>query len=87
MYITQINIAEATATTPGQPWEGLVALFGGDRCINLSCTASEPDPATRRTAFVVDALRQLRRMPEYRAGHRRIDVAPGLRALAGAAGA
>ncbi|MTJ04836.1 MAG: hypothetical protein FH759_09120 [Sediminimonas qiaohouensis] len=46
--------------------------------------ASEPDPANRRTAFVAEALRQLRRMPEYRTGRRRIDVAPGLGAPTGA---
>lgn len=87
MYITRINVAESTPAEPGQPWQGLVALFSGDRCINLSCTASGPDPATRRTAFVAEALRQLRRMPEYRRGRRRIDVAPGLGVPTGAAGA
>ncbi|MDR9485375.1 MULTISPECIES: hypothetical protein [Sediminimonas] len=84
MYITQINIAESTPSAPGQPWQGLVALFSGNRCVNLSCSASEPDPANRRTAFVAEALRQLRRMPEYRTGRRRIDVAPGLGAPTGA---
>ncbi len=87
MYITQINIAESTPSAPGQPWQGLVALFSGDHCINLSCTASGPDPATRRAAFVSEALRQLRRMPEYRTGRHRVDLAPGLGAPAIAAGA
>lgn len=44
MYITQINIAESTPSAPGQPWQGLVALFSGNRCVNLSCPPANPTP-------------------------------------------
>ena len=87
MYITRIDITEMPPAQPGQPWRGLVALFSGGDCVRLHCSARTADRAARRARFVEDALRQLRRMPEFRRGARHIALAPGLRPRAAPAGA
>lgn len=60
--------------------EGIVAFMTEDATIHLTCrSAFLPRSAeTLRRRLINDAVRQLQRMPEFRAGHKQFSFAPGL---------
>ncbi|MCB1334191.1 MAG: hypothetical protein KDK26_11175 [Roseivivax sp.] len=65
----------------GDMVQGVVELLSDHGGIYLTCRARAPEtPAggSVQDRLIRDAVRQLRRMPEFRAGHGRFAFAPGL---------
>ena len=81
MYIKAIEVTDVQPVgTAGGFTRAVVAFHGDDSAIHLSCRTAANDqsePLKRRT-LIFDAVRQLRRMPEYRTGSKRFSFAPGL---------
>ncbi|SPF79675.1 hypothetical protein [Pseudoprimorskyibacter insulae] len=59
----------------------IVAFLTEDSTIHIACKAANlfaRSTEVMRSSLIRDAVRQLRRMPEFRAGHRDFRFAPGL---------
>lgn len=82
MFINSIEIRELGTVTPSYGMvRGLVAFMTDTATIQVTCQA--PALAYRtawalRRRLVKDALRQLRRMPEFRSGLAEIRFSPSL---------
>ncbi|SDC61702.1 hypothetical protein [Ruegeria marina] len=84
MLITNIEISRYTYCADTSRHSASVCLTLADRIVTLFCSLDLPgetSAVSRAQAFVGDALRQMRRMPEFRTGkqHLQIDkrLAPG----------
>jgi hypothetical protein len=78
MYVTEIEINEIPNSGETR---GSVSFCSYERQIQVMCEIKEEglqDKVKRRLAFIREALRQVRRMPEYRNGRSQIDFEPGL---------
>lgn len=77
MHITKIDIADPVSH-PGEGYTALVSFHADDRHVMLMARA---DQAGDRSAFLKDALRQLRRLPEFRRSAGGLTFAEDLPAL------
>ena len=83
MQITDIEISPAEYCPERARHMARVCLTLADRIVTLFCAVDlgeQAGPETRRDAFLGDALRQMKRMPEFRAGRTTLEIAEGLRA-------
>ncbi|TDK46297.1 hypothetical protein [Antarcticimicrobium luteum] len=83
MQITDIEISSDGYCPKQARHLAHVCLTLADRIVTLFCAvelAEETGAEARRAAFLGDALRQMRRMPEFRAGRTRLEFADGLAA-------
>lgn len=83
MQITDIEISHAEYCPDQARHRASVCLTLADRIVTLFCSVElqgENSDEARRAAFLGDALRQMRRMPEFRAGRATLEVADGLKA-------
>jgi hypothetical protein len=80
MYITQIDIAGMQVESLDNMMRAHVAITSDSGRVLVDCQipAASDEPATHRSALMHEAIRQLRRMPEYRSGQREILLADGL---------
>jgi len=80
MFISQIDIAGLRVEALDSTLRAQVAITADSGRVLVDCQLpTEPmEPANRRTALLHEAIRQLRRMPEYRNGKREIQIADGL---------
>ena len=80
MFITQIDIAGLDIESHDSMMRAHVAITSDSGRVLVDCQLPlEPvEPAKRHSALMHEAIRQLRRMPEYRNGKRHIMVADGL---------
>ncbi len=82
MHIINIKVHDYTCH-PAMPEmvRGMVELNSGTQGVHLVCCAKRPATAaggSLHDRLVRDAVRQLRRMPEFRAGADRFTFAAGL---------
>ena len=80
MFITQIDIAGLNIENHDSMMRAHVAITSDSGRVLVDCQLplDHGDPVTRRSALMHEAIRQLRRMPEYRSGQREIRLADGL---------
>jgi hypothetical protein len=80
MFISQIDIAGIEVEALDSTLRAQVAITADSGRVLVDCKiATDPiEPATRKSALMHEAIRQLRRMPEYRSGKREILIAEGL---------
>jgi hypothetical protein len=80
LYITHIDIAELQTDGHDSLARAHVAITSDAGRVLVDCRMPQDgaEPATRRRALLHEAIRQLRRMPEYRSGQREIRLADGL---------
>ncbi|MDP5366363.1 MAG: hypothetical protein NWT12_08735 [Paracoccaceae bacterium] len=80
MFITQIDIAGLHIEHHDNDMRAHVAVMSDMGRILVDCRVpmNDMEPETRRSAVLHEAIRQLRRMPEFRSGKREIRVADGL---------
>ncbi|SLN59759.1 hypothetical protein TRL7639_03284 [Falsiruegeria litorea R37] len=77
MLVTNVEISQYTYCERTERHTANVCMTLGDMFVTLFCALDIPAnecPKTRAKAFVGDAMRQLRRMPEYRSGHKSIEL-------------
>ena len=85
MLVTDIEITDYRFCETRERHHATVGVTVKDRFITLLCQTDLPRDAgggSRARAFVEDALRQLRRMPEIRSGGNAIDFCAGFDATA-----
>ena len=71
MLVTDIEISHYSYDPKAASHQASVAMTLKDQVISLFCRLDLPEnepSKTRATAFVRDAIRQLKRMPEFRSG-------------------
>lgn len=81
MLVTDIAISRHTYCPVRRVHTADVSLTFKNRVVRLFCTLTgmgEADESQCVTGLVGDALRQMGRMPEYRAGKDRIQMTPNL---------
>jgi len=80
MFITQIDIAGLHVGQHDSNMRAHVAVMSDLGRILVDCKVSLDDMASEnsRSAILHKAIRQLRRMPEFRSGKREIRIADGL---------
>ena len=81
MLVTDIEISHYSYDAHRARHSANVAMTCRDRVVSLFCQLdlpAEESPRTRAQAFVKDAIRQLRRMPEYRNGRTPLQFADHL---------
>ncbi len=81
MLITNIEISRYSYCTNTSRHSASVCLTLADRIVTLFCSLDLPgeaNPVARAQAFVGDALRQMRRMPEFRSGNQELQIDEGL---------
>ena len=80
MYVDAIEITEIPTEETPERARASVAFTSYERQVQVMCDlqdAPQP-PRIRRNALMREALRQLRRMPEFRAGRAVLEFRPGL---------
>jgi hypothetical protein len=80
MFISQIDIAGIKVEALDSTLRAQVAITADSGRVLVDCKiATDPiEPSNRKTALMHEAIRQLRRMPEYRSGKHEIRIAEGL---------
>jgi hypothetical protein len=80
MFISQIDIAGIKVEALDSTLRAQVAITADSGRVLVDCQipTDQMEPATRRSALMHEAIRQLRRMPEYRSGKHEIRIAEGL---------
>ncbi len=79
MYVDDIEITEIPTIETPERARASVAFMSYERQVQVMCDLREaPEPKKRRGALLREALRQLRRMPEFRAGRVALEFRPGL---------
>lgn len=80
MYITEIRIDSLPAGQAEDAARAMVAFFSEDAAVSLDCTVVQSRPEKLRVTLLNEAVRQLKRMPEFRTGTRALSFAPGVMA-------
>ena len=81
MLVTDIEISNYQYCPKSARHLANVCVTLRNQIVTLFCQLDLPadeTPSARASAFVGEALRQLRRMPELRSGHRTLEFAAGL---------
>ncbi|MEP2531512.1 hypothetical protein [Shimia sp.] len=81
MHVTDIQISNPTYRQSLGELSAVVSLSADARDVRVLCNVEsqpEEEPTKGRLALIRDALRQLRRMPELRAGREELSFAPGV---------
>jgi len=81
MLVTDIEFSDYTYCRQSLRHQGTVCMILKNQAVTLFCRLDLPqdeDPKSRAAAFVAEATRQLLRMPEYRSGRQKLEVADGL---------
>ena len=78
MYITQIEVSQMQNASGQGRVSGFVSIDSDEGHVQMHCAVSDTAPSMRRDALIAEALRQLRRMPEFRTGRRDLSFAPGI---------
>lgn len=82
MLITDITISDCHYRKDTADHAARVSLGIANQAITLFCRIDLPeqvDAGQRAQAFVQDAMRQLRRMPEFRSGRQELQLDKNLR--------
>ena len=82
MLVTDIEITDYSYCPATARHRAMVGLTLQDQFVALTCQLDLPEqenPEARASAFVSDAIRQLRRMPEFRSGRTPLDIAADIR--------
>lgn len=83
MHVTGIEIDGFDLSHAGGPASGCIAFVNAKTRLSIAITlpaGAIPHPAILRRRAVDEAIRQVRRLPEYRAGHGCLSFAPSLMA-------
>ena len=81
MLVTDIEIFQYQYCSKSSRHTASVCMTLKDRVVTLFCRLDLPkdeSPRTRAAAFVSEATRQLRRMPEFRSGREKLKFADDL---------
>lgn len=79
MYVTSIEVRQLPGThSIARTTNTLVTFLGKSQNISVNCSMPCDSAKPNSPALLADAIRQLRRMPEYRTGHRRLEFCPSL---------
>lgn len=81
MFVDDIEINEIPINETPERARASVSFMSYERQVQVMCDlheAPEPSSMKRRVALMRDALRQLRRMPEFRAGRAALEFRTGL---------
>jgi hypothetical protein len=80
MFITQIDITALNTNDHDSLTRAHVAITSDSGRVLVDChlPLAQIEPTEHRHALMHEAIRQLRRMPEYRSGKREILLADGL---------
>jgi len=81
MHITQINVQGLEFESAAELLKGCVALISGTNRVQVDCAvhdSAETPPEMRPSVLITEAIRQLRRMPEYRGGKIQVSFADEL---------
>lgn len=78
MYITEIEISDLKVVQDKGRVQGFVSFQCAAGQVQLHCAVSRINRSDSRDALVTEAIRQLERMPEFRAGARSLSFAPGI---------
>ncbi len=81
MHVTEIQITNPTYRQSLGQLSAVVSLSAESRDVRLFCevpAAAERREGEGRSALIREALRQIRRMPELRAGLEKLSFAPGI---------
>ncbi|MFC3613831.1 hypothetical protein ACFORG_08695 [Lutimaribacter marinistellae] len=84
MQITGIEIIDTRFCTASGRHRASLRLTLPDRVVTLFCALALPEavsPALRDRAMMADALRQMRRMPEFRSGRMALNMAAPVQAM------
>lgn len=79
MYIKKIEITDVQAIKMSGGYHAHVSMLGDGLQVQMHCaveTAPNIEPRKSKLALIQEAIRQLRRMPEYRTGRKKITFAP-----------
>lgn len=82
MFVTEIEISNYAYNPETAQHSANVRMALKNRFINLFCRldgSNDTDTPCRTHAFVREAMRQIRRMPEFRNGHAQLDLSDDLR--------
>ena len=85
MHILNVKIENQSRNAKTGLCSATLVLTTRDGCVSLRARTNCPDMAGAerlRSRLVADALRQLRRMPEYRSGARQVTLAGDICAAA-----
>ena len=77
MLVTNVEISQYTYCERTERHTASVCMTLGDMFVTMFCALDRPVgecPKERAKAFVGDAMRQLRRMPEYRSGRSSVEL-------------
>lgn len=80
MHITKIEVSEVKPIERDRR-EGYVLFSALGRKVQVFCEVRDTEaraPGDTKGSLVREAIRQIRRMPEYRAGKSRLTFEPGL---------
>lgn len=80
MFITHIDVAGMQVENCESVMRAHVAIMSDSGRVLVDCRipVETHEPAKRKAALMHEAIRQLRRMPEYRSGQRQILLADGV---------
>ncbi len=80
MLIQRVEIEALDGEQPAEMASGMVALTSDDTCLTVLCTVPRllgRSATNIRDRLVDEALRQVRRMPEFRRTPSKVTLAPG----------
>ncbi|MDX1780395.1 MAG: hypothetical protein R3256_03655 [Thalassovita sp.] len=78
MYITHIEVSQLRGIPAAGRTSGFVSLHSEERQVQVHYAVAGIAGRAPREALITEALRQLRKMPEYRSGRRELSFAPGI---------
>ncbi len=81
MFVKQIEVAGFRRRAPDGTLSGTIAFVASDRRVNVDLNVPHDAQArdrSNRLRLLAEALRQLRKMPEFRSCAGALDFAPGL---------
>lgn len=80
MFITRIDVTGMNRQDDDAMTRAHVAITSDSGRVLIDChlALTQVEPARHRHALMHEAIRQLRRMPEYRSGKREVRLADGL---------
>ena len=81
MLVTDIEITQYQYSREKARHMANGCLTLKDRIVTLFCVLDLPEdesPRSRAIAFVGEAMRQMGRMPEFRSGERKLELAEGI---------
>mgnify|MGYP001171677004 CR=1 FL=1 len=81
MLVTHIEISQYAYDRSSARYQAVVAMTLKNQVVDLFCQVDLPEndnPRSRTVAFISDAVRQMKRMPEIRSGQKTLSFSSEL---------